>query len=283
MAKRAIVIASDTHAGGSTSLCPDEDIHLDDGGFYKPSKTQRWLNAHWHSMWKEWMPQTFEEHGVVDWMFVHNGDMFEGDHHSTYQLMTRHPGAQFDVARKNMEVPLSMDPNKILIVRGTASHNGKGNSMEEAMGSFLHGHGKPVIKTEDDKYAHWHYRTDVWGTRFDFTHHGRTSGRAWTFKNAVNNLAADIALSSLRDDEPYPHYAIRSHFHRENDSYDAQPVRVIQTPAWQTRTEYVWKVVPETVADIGLIMVICSDDGSSRVEKNIIKVKRDRARIEEWK
>jgi hypothetical protein len=73
--------------------------------------------------------------------------------------------------------------------------------------------------------------------------------------------------------ERLPDLAIRSHYHRYSDSYDAQPVRVIQTPAFQTATAYVHKRVPESLADVGMIAVVVDGD-QYEVHKSIKKPPR---------
>jgi hypothetical protein len=84
---RPVVLAhvSDLHAGGSTAMCP-ELIALDDGGEYRASKLQRWLFQCWGDYWQR-VDETRRAMGA-DLYAVFNGDLVEGAHHKTTQLLS---------------------------------------------------------------------------------------------------------------------------------------------------------------------------------------------------
>ena len=114
---------------------------------------------------------------------------------------------------------------------------------------------------------------EVEGVFVDVLHHGRTGYRPWTHWNATALLAAQITMERVKGGERLPNLAIRSHYHRHSDSYDAQPVRVIQTPAFQTASAYVHKRVPESLADVGMIAVVVDGD-RYEVHKHIVQPSR---------
>ncbi|MGQ0601750.1 MAG: hypothetical protein ACT4QE_08650, partial [Anaerolineales bacterium] len=97
--------------------------------------------------------------------------------------------------------------------------------------------------------------------RLDFAHHGRMGGRPWSRANVTQTLAAQIWMEHARRGDPPPHLAVRSHYHKVADSYDAHPTRVIQTPAWQLHTAYAHRVVPEELSDIGGMILAVTEDG----------------------
>lgn len=72
----------------------------------------------------------------------------------------------------------------------------------------------------------------------------------------MNLLAWQIFIEHSRRQLEPPHLAFRSHFHKFGDSGSSVPTRVIQTPAWQLKTAYAHKVVPESIADIGGVIVV---------------------------
>jgi hypothetical protein len=59
---------------------------------------------------------------------------------------------------------------------------------------------------------------------------------------------------------------LRAHYHRFNDSFDAAPVRVVTSGAFQLGTSYVHKVAADTMADVGGLIVVIKD-GKYTVEK----------------
>jgi hypothetical protein len=188
---------------------------------------------------------------------VLNGDAVDGNHHGTTQILSGHPGIQqivlahcMDHVWRTVKAPASVH-----VVRGTEAHVGASAASEEAFAHSLHAHGFVVPTTGDGKYSHWHFHGDFGGHLLDFTHHGRLGQRLWTKSNPSNGLAFEIWAEHAMQGKRHPELAIRSHFHRSADTFDAYPTRLIQTPAWQLATAFVHRISPDTMADIGGIIV----------------------------
>lgn len=260
-----IAVTSDLHCRSTVALCPGNQIPLDDGGYYSPSKAQKWLWSKWGLYWK----RVAEVREGKDLIQVYNGDMVDGDHHGTSQIISRLSTTEKDVLFQCLEVPLALDPDHIFVIRGTETHVGKAGSSEEGIAKGLHAMGHPVERTETGTYSHWGCQMDVHGKRLSFAHHGRMGQRPWTKPNVVMNLAFQIWTEHLRREERPPDIAVRSHLHQFMDTYDVHPVRLIQMPAWQLHTAYTHKVVPESLADIGGIIIVVHPDGRIEVEHHI--------------
>lgn len=251
-----LAVVSDLHAGSTVAVCPPR-IELDDGGAYEASRGQLWLWQNWLDYWER-VKRVRDEH-KADLYVLFNGDMVEGDHHHTYQILSRHPGAQSEVVRQVTSIPLDLSPDRVFVVRGTESHVGSGGSGEEGVAKSWRDHAVPVEGDPDHgTLSWWHLRALLRGSLIDCTHHGRTGFRPWTEGNASRLLAQQIFFEHAARHERWPDLAIRSHFHRFNDSgwLPRQPVRVVQTPAWQLSTSYVHKRHPEGLADIGGLIVL---------------------------
>lgn len=256
-------VVSDLHAGSTVALCPPK-VELDDGGAYLASKAQLWLWQCWRDVWVE-VERIRDAEGATLEVVV-NGDAFDGDHHDTPQILSRNPVAARAVIDAALEIPLSLKPDRIAIIRGTEAHVGKSGSSEEALAKSLHGRGHPVLMDEQaGTYSHYHLRRKVGWFRIAFAHHGRTGYRPWTKANAANLLAAQIfyEYSKLAAENggpiEFPHVAVRSHFHKLNDSGSAHPVRVIQTHAWQLPTAFVHRIAAEELpqlADVGAVLIL---------------------------
>jgi len=266
---RRVAVVSDIHAGSTVGVCA-APVPLDDGQTVHPSEVQGWLADLWTEYW-EWVGR---QRG--DWLAVLvNGDLFDGDHHGTYQLMARHPGVESAVARRLFEVVLDLKPDALIFVRGTESHVGGSGSKEERFARWCAERGAPVVvDPTSGTSSWWHFRGQFGSTLLDATHHGRIGGREWTKHNAVLNQAADIVLSHAETGDPVPDLAIRSHLHTFSDSGHNYRTRVIQTPAWQLKTSFGHRVVADKVSDIGGLLVTLPDDAPATVEAKITRPKR---------
>lgn len=248
-----LVVTSDHHCGSTVALCPPV-VELDDGGEYRASRAQQWLWQCWGDFWEK-VEQIRDEVGAESVIHALNGDVTEGDHHGTSQIISRHSGIEQAVAREAMKVPAAVGIDHWFVVRGTESHVGKSGKSEEALAAYLGAEGDPEAQT----HSWWHLRMERQGVRLDFAHHGRMGQRPWTKPNVVANLAAEIFYEHAKRGFPHPHLSFRSHLHQFLDTYHVHPVRVIQTPSWQLKTAYVHKVAAESLADVGGVVVVLKD------------------------
>ena len=251
--RKVIAVVSDLHCGSTVGLHPPQDTDLDDGGTYTPSKAQRWLWDHWAAFWA----RTREVAKGADLHIVCNGDAVDGDHHGTAQIVSRHPLIQYEILKACWEPILGAGPVKsFVVVRGTEVHVGPLGSAEESFGRWLAGRGIPVAKEAGTKnHSQWHFRGKYGALTVDATHHGRMGARPWTKLSGVGTLAAQIVMEYANEGERPPRLALRSHYHQITDTYNNFPTRVIQTPAWQLGTAYVHRIAPESLADVGGLIV----------------------------
>lgn len=261
--RRVLAVVSDVHAGSTVAVCPTEDIALDDGGSYAPSKAQRWLYENWLLFWAR-------VKGLAGTDPIHvltNGDLVDGDHHGTHQIISRDPAVQMWILKKLFQPVIDLKPASAVVVRGTEAHVGKGASAEEHFARWLHKEGVTVRQEPGTgMYSWWHYRGGFATTVVDAAHHGRMGSRPWTKGGQAHNLAAQIVMESATRNDPIPHLAFRSHYHTFFDTGRNLPTRLIQTPAWQLHTAYAHKVVPEVLSDIGGVIVVLEPGAEPVVE-----------------
>jgi hypothetical protein len=270
MSATLIAVVSDVHAGSSVSVCSPK-IELDDGGEYVASKSQQWLWQNWLNFWER--VKTIRDRENAKLYQIWNGDLTEGSHHSSTQILSGNSSVQAQVVAALMKVPLDLAPDKMWFIRGTEAHVGKSAEGEEKIADGLRRDKRPIVKDRDTgTSSHWHAKLEVDGVRLDFAHHGRIGQRPWTKPNVTMNLAAEIFYEHAARGEPWPHIAVRSHFHTYVDTGGAHPVRVIQTPAWQLHTAFAHKVVTEKLADIGGVLILIKD-GVPQVEPVIYRPK----------
>jgi hypothetical protein len=252
---RPVVIAavSDVHAGSAVALCPPV-VRLDDGGTYGASPAQSWLWQGWNDFWKE--ADATRQQEDAEFYGVFNGDLVDGQVKNSTQILSANPNAQAAVVTAAIAVPLALDPDRIIIVRGTEAHVGNSASAEERIADGLRRDKRPIISDPDTGTASWwHWRAEIQGVRLDVTHHGRTGMREHTRGSAAVLHAHDILLSHVKAGHPYPHLCLRAHHHKFNDSHDSCPVRVVTTGAWQLATGFVKKVAADSLSDIGGVII----------------------------
>lgn len=247
-----IAVVSDLHSGSSVALCPPK-INLDDGGEYLPSKAQRWLWQCWGDYWKK-VDDARKSAGKF--YVVLNGDLVDGQVKHSTQILSGNPNAQAAVLNAALAVPLALQPDAIIVVRGTEAHVGQSASAEERIADGLFRDKRPIVRDPDTGSASWwHFRGEIEGSLIDITHHGRTGMREHTRMSAASLHAHDIFLSHAKRGERHPDLALRAHYHRFNDSHDAAPTRVATSGAWQLKTGFVHRIAADTMADVGGFIV----------------------------
>lgn len=254
-----LACVSDVHAGSTVAVCPPR-ITVDDGGVYEASKAQRWLWQCWASYWQRVADVSRQPKHKLYAVF--NGDLVEGNHHGTTQIISANPNAQAWVWNAAAQIPLALKPERLWIVRGTEAHVGASASSEERIADGLRRDKRPIVSDDETGTAsHWHARMLIHNTLIDVTHHGRTGQREHTRSSAAVLHAHDILLAHVKRGDRPPDLCLRAHYHKFNDSYDACPTRVITTGAWQLATGHAKKVAPDSLADIGGVIVLVTEKG----------------------
>lgn len=240
------LIVSDTHINGTTSLCKP-GLEKDDGGNYNLSRGQWWL-------WENWckLVDLAEKAAKRDRLIlVLNGDICEGDTGKrSKQLISTNRATIVRMAIETLD-PLAKLASEIYVIRGTTAHVGKSAELEELIADDF-----GAIGPSESIHSRWNLNIEIDNVRFDIAHHvSGGGGLPWTAKNVSLKLAAMTMFQYLQCGEPIPQLVIRSHIHRMHDSYDAYPVRALITPAWQLATEYIHRIAPGALADIGAFFI----------------------------
>lgn len=255
-----LAVVSDVHCGSTVAAVPPEGVLLDDGGKYLPSKASLWLWENWCAYWDVVKAHVTEVGGEL-WN-VFNGDLVEGDHHGTTQIVSKNPEPQNYLTHRVFGVAQALQPKHTFIVRGTEAHVGPAGATEEAFARSLKAEANP----ETRKWSWWHLRLTPHGCLMDFQHHPTARGSLpWTGPQMAQRMAFRIWTEHKLRDLPAPKLAIRSHLHVTRDSGDAYPTRAIITPAWQLKTAHAHKVASDSIADVGGLIVTVMPDSTYTV------------------
>lgn len=264
MATHLIAALSDLHAGSTVAVAPPEPIELDDGGHYLPNKAQKWMWGLWEDAWGEFYGRMLDRYQPDTQTLVLNGDMVDGDHHRTPQIVSPLEGIHFRIAHECLKRgPMQHGFDRVHMIRGTESHVGRGAGMEEGLArALMKQHGFPIVEDPDTGTAtsYWR-RIDIDGVRIDVRHHGRMGQRAHTKDSYIRWYAQDIWLSHIRDGDEPPDLALRSHFHQYADSGRMHKVRtrVVALPAWQLLTAYTHRITVEELGELGIVVFVVRD------------------------
>ncbi len=243
-----VAVVSDLHTNSTVGLCPPS-VNLDDGGTYRASDAQQWIWRNWLDYWQTVKNLKKRTRLIV----VLNGDIIDGDHHDTPQIISRNMSDQHRICIKALEPIFALKPHKIFVIRGTEAHVGKSGQNEERIAADIGAEVDPITDTA----SWWWLPLDVERVRFDIAHHGRMGGRPWTRANAVQATAAELTMRYAERGDKLPDLAIRSHLHQHADSYDNYPIRVLQTASWQLSTAFGHRIAPGAMLPVGGLIFDC--------------------------
>lgn len=244
-----LVVNSDLHCNSTVALCPPV-IELDDGGSYRASKVQLHLWRSWTDFWSR-IAQMKKDLNADVWS-VFNGDTADKDSHRGTQVITRNEATINNITLCTLDPALAIT-DLLFFIRGTPAHTGKSSYIEESLAEDLDAY------PDDDtgNYSWWELPLTVSGVTFHIAHHRRLTHLPWTHGGAANRLAAQLVYE-YADDPTRPDIAIRSHGHRIDESSLTHPIKVIFTPAWQLKTEFVYRIASESLSHIGGLVFTCN-------------------------
>lgn len=268
MPTRIIVQAGDQHAGSTVGLLHPDGVYHDDGQHILPGTAQRWL-------WEQHERFIADVAAIIDREkkkdpnttvhYFNTGDLVDGDHHNTTQILGRENGLHIEVGADILSKGiLRLGFDTIHVLRGTPSHVGKGAGLEKAVANRLkYQEGLPVVRDPAyDSFAWRHVYAEFNGILFDIRHHGRTGMREHTRKSYQALYAYDIWGTHVTEHRRPPDIAIRSHKHKFMDSGpDHRGVtRVIACACWQHPTEWVASRAIESLPDYGGLVIVVPED-----------------------
>lgn len=264
MSGTVLAIISDTHVGSSTALAPLQFSVHNRSDFEtqltQANKLQRWLYECWQDYWEHVFKLAKKKRLIV----VHVGDLIDGVHHGSLQVMNE--VADQAEAFIDLMLPVLKRADGFYGILGTGpSHAGMDNSTEAMLYRDLGAveFGQTLTLNID-------------GVLHDFAHHGRAGARPWT--SSAANLATEVIMDYATQGLPLPNFIWRGHNHRVDDSGNKiAGTRSIALPSWQLKTSFGYRVSANTVrSDIGGYIVV---DGLVDESKSRYKGQPDQRRI----
>lgn len=238
---RVAVVVSDIHAGSTVGLLPPDFISAEENEI-KQNSIQQWLWACWNDGQK-WID------GIVGkdaFALIVNGDVIEGNHHRTTQIITPkkedHCAAAIDILR-----PLANRAAKRFFVRGTECHVGDSEiNIARALGGEINA---------DLKIPIWDRLTiDIAGTRCVFRHHIGTSTRASLEATQLSINPVEEIAEAIKNGERPPQVIGCAHRHKFGEFSNGRWLCFV-TPPWQALTRFGHKVVSQARTQPGFVIL----------------------------
>lgn len=238
---RTVVVVSDIHAGSVVALMPPA-FTTADGQKISQNPLQRWFWDCWQRS-LAWLDDVMDGDPAA---LVLNGDLIEGDHHRTTEIVSRNIEDHLEIARILLD-PLTRKCARTFVTRGTECHTG---NTEHAIGKLLGAEQNPETK----RHAFDRLTLDICGLRFVARHNVSTTSRPWLEANGLGMELAAEQLSAVRNGEPMPRVLAVAHRHVGGHVVTGDGL-CLATPAWQGLTRHGHKVVPASRCRPGLYVL----------------------------
>lgn len=238
---RLLVVASDIHAGSTVAVLPPR-LELAEGLVVEANPLQRFY-------WKAWQHALGWVHEVANgdpFGLILNGDLIEGDHHRTDQIIGRNLSDHLKAAEEILR-PLAGAASRVFITRGTECHVG---DTEAALGQIFQAEKNPATgRRVFDRLT-----LDIAGIRLVARHHVSTTSRPWLESNGLGMELASEQLQAVRNGEPMPRVLCVAHRHVGGHVTTNEGL-CLATPAWQGLTRHGHKVVGAARCKPGLYVL----------------------------
>lgn len=277
MAKHIATVAdiSDLHCGGATALMPPMWRNAD-GLEIRQNRAQAWL-------WERWMDlagRLRREASSVPVIAVFNGDIVEGRHHETPQLVSVEADDHADIAHEVVDM-VAAQCRRLMFVAGTDAHVGYQGRTENIVAKTFAAEGKDVIRPGEGALWVWPVAlANIAGIEFNIAHHGRGSGLERNRNNGASAEAADQAIEAMFNGLPTPRYVLRGHTHRfAHGHYTRTNTTALTSGCWQLSTSHGHRIRPHNPPDIGCWLIRIYDDGTTQHEQVQYEVIKDHRHI----
>lgn len=235
------LLLSDLHCGSTRALCPP-NFPLADDGYWGQTEEQAWIWEQWCAF-LEW---AYRNLGTDPWGLVLNGDLIEGVHHKTKEVIHYDPGVHIAAAVAVLE-PVAKRAARVFVAKGTEAHSG--HTSEPTIGKVLGGAPDPnydndtVHAANDWQIQAGQHLVSVW-------HHCQATSREWLESGEYSRFMSHEQAQCRRAGHPVPSVFLRAHRHVPGVFQSPSGTGIV-TPAWQLLTRFGQKALPGSRCFVG--------------------------------
>lgn len=235
------LLLSDLHCGSTKALCPP-NFPLADDGYWGQTQKQAWIWDRWCEF-GEWATRNL---GADPWGMIVNGDLIEGVHHKTKEVIHYDTGVHIAAAAAVL-APFAKRAARVFVTKGTEAHTG--HTSEIAIGAMIGAVPDPnhdndtIHAAEDWQIQAGTHLMSVW-------HHCSATSREWLESSEYSRFISHEQLQCSRAGHPVPSIFVRAHRHVPG-VFQSPSGTAIVTPAWQILTRFGRKAVPGARCFVG--------------------------------
>jgi hypothetical protein len=233
-----VVDLGDTHCGSTVGLWPPGMSGTDDTP--KPqNKVQSWIWDCWQDAWARF----HKWRGKRPYILVCKGDLIEGVHHRSIQVMDVSKRVHAEAAWVCLE-PHAERAKAVYVVVGTECHVGDIEySLADRLGAERH--------PDTGARAAHEWLIEINGTLCSFIHHMPTTSRKYLEAGAMSIMLGNLQLNCARFGMRVPRVASFGHRHLPGFYTDGEGACIVNAP-WQVRTTHAHKVASTSHTAIGM-------------------------------
>lgn len=238
---KAVVVVSDLHVGSTIGLWPTAFVSQEDVPVGQ-SRFQKWL-------WECWIDLAKQIEGYLGntkYVVVVNGDIVEGLHHNSTQIMTANPTDQTEAVKKVL-YPLIKRSYSLFFTKGTEIHT---RDREITVGNAL----AAVQDPSTGQHAFDKLYLNINGCLCIFRHHITATTRPYLEATALSTELGSERIEAARNMHPIPKVLCVAHRHRHGIFRDSGGI-VTVTGGWQGLTRHGHKVVGSAVPNPSAIVL----------------------------
>jgi len=229
------------------SICPPEELSLQDGGSYVPSPMQLKIWKCWRFFWDEWVPTVCRGEPFA---VAFNGDAIDGIHHNSVTQISHNLVDQLNLAYIMLKPVVDACEGRFYFIRGTEAHVGQSGQNEEELARRL-----KAVKDDQGQYSRYELRIRIGKALVHLSHHIGIAGSLAYETSAIQKELEQLFVECARWGHEIPDVVVRSHRHRNAETR----VRIKKhgrygfatsctTAAWQLKTPFAYRVAGARIA-----------------------------------
>lgn len=244
-----IAVFNDEHSGSHVAPLPPKQWEFR-GKNVTPNRLQRLL----YDQYIEYAEAVGKARKGKRLVVVKLGDAVDGVHHDTKELITQYLDEQKEINKELTDRALKAmkfgKDDKMFWVAGTPAHAGE--SEEELAGDFK-------ISKRNGRRVQPTLSARINGVDCLFFHHGPNKGKGANKGNALRNRLRDMYYDYRDAGKNPPQLVVtadkHAHWYEAFSRNGQVAIHGIISPAWQVKTDFVYKVVPEALANVGGVII----------------------------